>query len=155
MRSVMRLAISGFLAALVGLLASCGGASSRDGSMGTQEGAFLEQVSRHAGSPNEAAVDAGRSIYSRYCAICHGSSGGGDGFNAYNLKSSYQVTPAAFSDPNTWVTLDAATARDAITGGGGRVGKSHAMPAWGHTLTGQEIEEVLAYVQRLPMQAEP
>ena len=36
----------------------------------------------------------GRTVYRHYCMDCHGESGGGDGFNAYNLDP----RPRSFAD---------------------------------------------------------
>jgi mono/diheme cytochrome c family protein len=91
----------------------------------------------------------GRVVYDRYCAICHGTSGGGDGFNAYNLKSAFNVTPTAFGDSAVFHALSQDTALAMIREGGAAVGRSPAMPPWGKTLTPGEIVDVWQYIRSL------
>lgn len=91
----------------------------------------------------------GQAIYGRYCAVCHGTEGEGDGFNAYNLQSNFGTPPTAFTDSTVWKDLDLKTARTAVALGGKAVGRSQYMPPWGETLSPQEIEDVLAYIRSL------
>jgi mono/diheme cytochrome c family protein len=88
-------------------------------------------------------------VYDRYCAICHGTTGGGDGFNAYNLKSAFNVTPTAFGDSTVFHALPQDSALAMIRDGGATVGRSPAMPPWGKTLTPGEIVDVWQYIRSL------
>ncbi len=86
----------------------------------------------------------GRQVYRHYCQTCHGDTGGGDGFNAFNLDPH----PRDLSDPVFQKKSDADLA-DAIRRGGSGVGLSPLMPPWGHTLSAQEIDQVILYVRTL------
>lgn len=100
-------------------------------------------------SPLDLSMASGKIVYDHYCAICHGETGGGDGFNAYNVKAAYGVNPTAFADSAQMVSLKDAEALTAIRDGGPAVGKSAAMPPWGHTLTPGEVADVWQYARSL------
>lgn len=85
----------------------------------------------------------GSHIYARYCAVCHGAEGKGDGFNAFNLDP----RPHDFSDTTYMRALGADQIVRVIGGGGRSMNKSPLMPAWGWTLTRGEILSVAAYVR--------
>ncbi len=85
----------------------------------------------------------GKALYGKYCAVCHGEEGKGDGFNAYNLDPK----PRDFTDP---ILMDAMTDQrltQTIDGGGRSVNKSIQMPSWGGRMTKDEIRFVVAYVR--------
>ena len=84
----------------------------------------------------------GRTLYSRYCSVCHGTQGLGDGFNAFNLTP----PPRNFTDSSFVVRLDTAAVIETITNGGASVGLSPSMPPWGRTLTARDIELLSRYV---------
>ena len=69
----------------------------------------------------------GKILYAKYCAVCHGDQGKGDGFNAYNLDPK----PRDFTDPRAMAGIDDATLLTTIAEGGKGVNKSPLMPAWG------------------------
>lgn len=100
-------------------------------------------------SPLELSVTHGGEVYGHYCAICHGESGGGDGFNAYNVTAAFGVSPTAFGDSASFHALNADTALAMIRAGGAAVGRSAAMPPWGNTLTAGEIVDVWQYIGSL------
>lgn len=87
----------------------------------------------------------GRSVYEHYCAICHGTEGRGDGFNSSNLK----VPPRNFADPEFWGQTTVERVAQAIRGGGETVEKSVLMPAWGRTLSKQQIADLVAFLPTL------
>ena len=87
----------------------------------------------------------GRSVWVHYCQTCHGESGAGDGFNAFNLDPH----PRDLSDPEFQKKKSDADLRDAVTRGGAGVGLSSLMPPWGRTLSPREVEQVLSYVRSL------
>lgn len=87
----------------------------------------------------------GQELYSRYCSVCHGLTGEGDGFNAYNLDPK----PRTFTDSAFVARLDSTLIVEAIINGGGAVGFSAKMPPWGNTLTREDIELVASHVIRL------
>jgi len=87
----------------------------------------------------------GKEVYSRYCSVCHGLEGRGDGFNAYNLKPA----PRDFTDSTFIVRLDSGLVTEAVTKGGLAVGLSASMPPWGRTLSHADIRDVAKYVRHL------
>lgn len=111
--------------------------------------------SRHKAPPAEAAVTEekplsyelrlGKASYQHYCATCHGETGGGDGFNAFNVDPQ----PRNHSDPAFQKARTDAELADAIRRGGAGVGLSPLMPPWGKTLTEDQISEVVAYIRTL------
>jgi mono/diheme cytochrome c family protein len=87
----------------------------------------------------------GRVLYRRYCTVCHGAEGKGDGFNAFNLDPkprdlSDKQYMSAFSDERLFQTIDL---------GGRGMNKSPSMPSWGGRLNRQEISYVIAYVKSM------
>jgi len=132
-------------------LASCSG-SGRTGAPGNASGedstvSFFAEIAPAPGT--RPWLRSGQAIYGRYCAVCHGAEGEGDGFNAYNLQANFGVPPTAFTDSTVWKDLDPETARAAISLGGKAAGRSPYMPPWGETLTPQQIEDVLAFIKSL------
>ncbi len=99
-----------------------------------------------AAAPAEPSYEArlGRQVFRHYCQTCHGETGAGDGFNAFNLDP----RPRDLSDPAFQKKSDADLA-DAIRRGGAGVGLSPLMPPWGRTLSPREIDEVVLYVRSL------
>jgi mono/diheme cytochrome c family protein len=83
-----------------------------------------------------------RDVYRHYCQTCHGETGAGDGFNAFNLDPH----PRDFSDPAFQKKSDA-DIRDAILRGGAGVGLSPLMPPWGRTLGDRKIDDVVSYLR--------
>lgn len=84
----------------------------------------------------------GKKIFSKYCSVCHGIEGKGDGFNAYNLNPK----PRNFTDSSFVAKLDTALLIETITNGGKAVGLSPKMPPWGKTLTNNDIKYVTNYI---------
>jgi mono/diheme cytochrome c family protein len=87
----------------------------------------------------------GRQVFRHYCETCHGETGGGDGFNAFNLDP----RPRDLSDPAFQKRKSDADVVDAIRRGGAGVGLSPLMPPWGRTLSAEEIDQVVLYVRSL------
>jgi mono/diheme cytochrome c family protein len=87
-------------------------------------------------------VRSGRDVYRHYCLTCHGETGAGDGFNAFNLDPH----PRDFSDPTFQKKTDA-DIRDAIRRGGAGVALSPLMPPWGRTLGDRKIDDVVMYLR--------
>jgi mono/diheme cytochrome c family protein len=96
-------------------------------------------------------VRLGRETYRHYCLTCHGDSGAGDGFNAFNLDPH----PRDLSDPAFQRRKTDADLADVIRRGGSGVGLSALMPPWGHTLTPRQIQDVVLYVRSLGRPALP
>lgn len=92
----------------------------------------------------------GKDTYRHYCMLCHGESGAGDGFNAFNLDPH----PRDYSDPAFQKKKTDADLADAIRRGGAGVGLSPLMPPWGHTLTDSQINQVVLYIRTLERKPE-
>lgn len=87
----------------------------------------------------------GRKVFGKYCSVCHGLEGGGDGFNAYNLDP----RPANFTDSSYQARLDSTLIVETIAAGGGAMGLSSLMPAWGRTLSETDIKNACYYIMYL------
>jgi len=88
----------------------------------------------------------GKVTFTHYCQTCHGETGAGDGFNAFNLDPH----PRDLSDPQFQKKKSDAEFADAILRGGAGVGLSALMPPWGHTLSARQIDELVLYLRTLP-----
>jgi mono/diheme cytochrome c family protein len=84
-------------------------------------------------------------LYQRACAACHGEQGKGDGFNAPNLP----VRPTAFADSAYLSTRADDTMFDGVFAGGYILNRSHRMPAWGQTLSREQIRGLVAHLRTL------
>lgn len=87
----------------------------------------------------------GSYIYAKYCAVCHGQEGKGDGFNAFNLDP----RPRDFTDTVYMKALGDDQIVQTISGGGRSVNKSPLMPAYGWTLDKQQIRYTTEYIRAL------
>jgi mono/diheme cytochrome c family protein len=85
----------------------------------------------------------GNVLYMKYCAVCHGKEGKGDGFNAFNLDP----RPRDFSDSSYMAALSDAQILQTISGGGRSVNKSPLMPSYGWTIDNRQIRYVAAYIR--------
>ena len=83
-----------------------------------------------------------KQAYEKYCAVCHGTEGKGDGFNSYNLDP----RPTDFTNSRYMNSLSHEHIAKAISKGGGEVSKSPLMPAWGNTLSLDDIQRLATYV---------
>jgi mono/diheme cytochrome c family protein len=92
----------------------------------------------------------GRVLYRHYCLNCHGDSGAGDGFNAYNLDPH----PRALTDSIFQASHSDEDLVAAIRSGGGAVGLSNEMPPWGRTLNERKIHNIVDYLRSLRSAAE-
>jgi cytochrome c oxidase cbb3-type subunit III len=134
----------------VSWLVGCGPSGSARGPKGAARDSSFAALSfqRHR-APAELSNSRGQVVYGRYCAICHGDSGDGDGFNAYNVKTAFGVSPTAFTDSTAFSRVPEDSVLAAIRGGGSAAGRSVGMPPWEYTLTPGEILDVAAYVWSL------
>jgi mono/diheme cytochrome c family protein len=87
----------------------------------------------------------GGRLYTHYCAVCHGTEGAGDGFNAWNLDPK----PRDLSDAQYQRAVTDEWLAEIIDQGGRGVSRSPLMPAWGHTLTQEQIGDVTSFVRTL------
>lgn len=85
----------------------------------------------------------GRETYQHYCLTCHGDTGAGDGFNAFNIDPH----PTDLTDPAFQKAKTDAALKDAIQRGGAGVGLSPLMPPYGKTLTPDQVDQVVRYLR--------
>ena len=90
---------------------------------------------------------AGERIYQANCMACHGPQGRPDTDSP--LIKSLEVVPANFSDALFNSREPEGDWRTVITHGGGALGFSQQMPAFGESLSEQEITAVLTYIKTL------
>ncbi|MDQ7054657.1 MAG: c-type cytochrome [candidate division KSB1 bacterium] len=84
-------------------------------------------------------------LYKTYCAICHGVSGNGDGYNARFLHK----TPVVFASTGYMATRPDDTLFDGIFSGGYILNKSPMMPPWGGTLSVDDMRLLVQYLRQL------
>lgn len=108
--------------------------------------AFLFVAMTIAASPGRAQDQAeGRKLYTSYCASCHGDKGKGDGVAAGSLS----VKPRDHTNGAVMNQLTDQSLADVISKGGGAVGKSTFMPAWGASLNEKQVRDLVAYIRSL------
>ena len=96
-------------------------------------------------TPAPVALAKGEILFLKYCAHCHGNRGDGDGFNAEFLDKD----PAELSDPKFQAKRSDEKLFRVISEGGARVKKSHLMPAFGFTLSEEEIWTLVIFIRYL------
>lgn len=84
-------------------------------------------------------------LYARFCAGCHGASGGGDGPNARSLP----VPPAVHSSAAQMSLRSDDALFDAVSGGGAIMNRSPRMPAFGLVLAPAEIRSLVRHIREL------
>jgi mono/diheme cytochrome c family protein len=111
-----------------------------------QESVTKRDIVLEVAESNESLFDSPRTrakeLYGRYCSVCHGVNGQGDGFNAFNLEPK----PRNFADSIFVARLDTTLIKEVISGGGGVSGLSGLMPKWGNTLSEKDIGELSNYI---------
>lgn len=85
----------------------------------------------------------GKGIFSKFCAVCHGEGGAGDGFNAFNLNP----RPRDFTDAKIMHGITDDQIIQTIRDGGRSSNHSVLMPAWGGRLSDREIRFAMQYVR--------
>jgi mono/diheme cytochrome c family protein len=90
----------------------------------------------------------GKKLYETYCVTCHGDKGKGNGPAAQSLP----VKPADHTNGTVMNPLSDQFLFDIISKGGGAVGKSTFMPAWGSALNEKQIKDIVAHLRSI---AEP
>lgn len=87
----------------------------------------------------------GMRLFGAYCAVCHGEGGEGDGFNAFNLD----VRPRDLTDQAFQRAVSDEALREVIAQGGRGTNRSVLMPAYQHTLSEEEVTDLLAFIRTL------
>ncbi len=102
-----------------------------------------------AGSVYAQNLAEGTSLYVSYCSACHGEKGKGDGLAAKGLPAK----PADHTNGDIMNRLSDKYLFDIISKGGGGVGKSAFMPAWGSALNEKQIRDIVAFIRSIAIQA--
>lgn len=87
-------------------------------------------------------------LYARACAPCHGADGSGIGPEHPNY-SNFEVLPADLSDPLFSSLEPRADWHQVVKHGGGRMGLSNQMPAFGEALTDEQIARIVDFLKSL------
>ncbi len=87
----------------------------------------------------------GEQMYQYYCALCHGKTGKGNGFNSFNMS----VPPANHTDAVVMATLSDTQIHQVIKEGGPSLGRSPMMPPWGKVINDSEINSLVAFIRTL------
>ncbi len=90
----------------------------------------------------------GQVLYEYYCSLCHGKTGGGDGFNSFSLDT----PPAKHTNATLMATLSDSQINLIIRDGGPALERSPEMPPWGGVLTNQEISDLTLFIRTLAQQ---
>ncbi len=144
---IILLAFLLFLPSLI-LVGSSERSSSGAGEQTRKDARFVLPQKRDTGLTRE--EENGKVLYEYYCALCHGKEGNADGFNAYNLKTA----PIQHSDPAQTGTLSDGQIRRIIKEGGGALGRSTEMPAWGGVLSDEQISHITTFIRTLSRPAD-
>src|SRR5262249_35240920 len=100
---------------------------------------------RLARAADDEAVKAGRQLYVRHCATCHGEAGRGDGTSA----ASFATKPADLTDGRLMNGLPDEFLFDVIMHGGPAEGLSPGMPPFSAYLGDAETRQVIAYLRSI------
>lgn len=148
---------AGFLISMALLSVACSGTDHPS----TTQGAQNDSAQAHMDSAQTALLPShdtltyeqrqGKYLFTKYCAVCHGEEGKGDGFNAYNLDPK----PRDFTDAKTMSVLTDEHILQTISGGGRSVNRSVLMPSWGGRLSKEEIKYLLAYIRLFASHSAP
>jgi cbb3-type cytochrome c oxidase subunit III len=84
--------------------------------------------------------EAGQQLYQRYCSVCHGEEGEGDGI----MTDLMGISPMNHTNPNETNSLSNEDLIESILDGKGRY-----MPAWQGILTQNDVEGLVSYIRLL------
>jgi len=105
-------------------------------------------VAFSGGAPGAAAGDPQRAepLFRRYCAVCHGPGGAGNGPNAPFLE---EDQPRDLTNPRYVGGLTDEHLYRVIAEGGQAIQGSRFMPPWGRTFSPAQIWDLVAYIRKL------
>lgn len=86
-----------------------------------------------------------RALYAAHCAVCHGSTGKGDGPGAAVLRHAMRD----FSNPEAMRAVTDRFLFEIIKKGSSQFGRSNAMPSWGMRLSDDQIQALVLYIRSL------
>ena len=103
-------------------------------------------------APRQAATDsttiaAGQVLFVKYCQLCHGASGHGDGPGPVALNPK----PRNFTQPSQFKSKSDEEVFQVISKGGAARKLSPAMPPWGPVLKPAQIWQLIAFVRSFPV----
>jgi mono/diheme cytochrome c family protein len=104
-----------------------------------------------AAPPAARDVEAGRALYARACAVCHGEAGRGDGPSA----AGFATRPSDFTDGRLMNRLPDEFLSNVILNGGPAEGLSPGMPPFRGNLSEAQARELVAYLRTLARPAFP
>ena len=84
--------------------------------------------------------EVGMQLYQKYCQICHGVEGDGDGI----MTKLMGITPMDHTNPNETNSLDNEELVESIIDGSGKY-----MPAWRGILSQSDVEALVSYIRLL------
>jgi mono/diheme cytochrome c family protein len=120
------------------LIASAFIALSEEQSKGKWSAPAGEAQKKNPVAPSESSLAAGRKIYSKTCAMCHGKTGDADGPAVIELN----IHPAKLSDPKIATESDGSLFWKVTTG-------KKPMPAYGKRISETDRWNVVNYVRTL------
>lgn len=95
--------------------------------------------------PLDYSQDQGRRLFYQYCVWCHADSTPAGPSNRSNVTPE----PALMNDAAFLKGKSDAALEQAISLGGGAIGKSPMMPSYGSTLSKNEIHDLIAFMRKL------
>ncbi|HXV85033.1 MAG TPA: cytochrome c [Candidatus Binatia bacterium] len=91
------------------------------------------------------AAEAAPELFRDLCSVCHGVGGKGDGPSAQGLEPK----PADFTNCKVMSKDSDEVLFKIIKGGGQSAGRSTVMPAWGDSLSDQQIRDLVKFIRGL------
>jgi mono/diheme cytochrome c family protein len=121
------------------LLWFCGVTAAADPEPKRTDGALLPRDSR------DAAIFRGGLVYANYCVTCHGINADGNG-RAARLHNPRPANLRASDKNDEYIRL-------IVIRGGELMGRSPKMPPWGEELTDEQVNDIVAFVRSVNLNA--
>lgn len=93
----------------------------------------------------DGSAEKGKTVFTQFCATCHGNAGKGDGPAAAALNPK----PRDLTDKAYLSGLKDDYLAKVIKNGGAAVGKSALMPPWAASLKDGDVADVIAHIRAL------